>query len=110
MIARGKHRLSLSKEVKVSESIRIVYSRWCQINRPLYVSVKQDSLITLRVSRFPNLFINLDWFIFVCKETDIYICWYLCLLDIFNQENLYIQPLVYVVIGDQKTRSEEIYP
>ena len=43
----------------------------CQINRPPYVSVKQDNLITLEVSRFPDLFGNLNWFIFVCKEVDI---------------------------------------
>ena len=54
----GKNRLSLSKEVKVTESIRIAISR-CQTNRPLHVSVKEDSLITLRGSRFPNLFSNL---------------------------------------------------
>ena len=36
---------SLSKEVSVPERIGAVYSQ-CQINRPLYVSVKQDNLIT----------------------------------------------------------------
>ena len=63
------------------------------MNRPLHASVKQDSLIILRVIRFPNLFSNLNWLIFVCKETDIcdiHICRYLYLLDIFNQENLYM--------------------
>ena len=43
MLMRGKTN-SLSKEVSVPESIRAVYSR-CQINKPLYVSVKHDNLI-----------------------------------------------------------------
>ena len=77
----------------VPESIRAVYSR-CQINRPLYFSMKQDNLITLDVGRFPNLFDNLSWFIFArlifLILTFIYICWYLYLLDTYNQENLYI--------------------
>ena len=42
---RGGETDSLSKEVTVPESIRAAYS-WCQINRPLYVSVKQNNLIT----------------------------------------------------------------
>ena len=44
MLMRGKTD-SLFKEVSVPESIKAVYSR-CQINKPLYVSVKQDNLIT----------------------------------------------------------------
>ena len=40
ILMRGKTD-SLSKEVLVPESIRAVYSR-CQINKLLYVSVKQD--------------------------------------------------------------------
>ena len=43
MLMRGKSN-NLSKEVSVPESIRAVYSR-CQINKPLYVSVKHDNLI-----------------------------------------------------------------
>ena len=39
-----------------------------------------------------------------------YICSYLYLLDIFNQENLYILTLVFVVISDWKTLSEESDP
>ena len=34
--------------------------------------------------------------------TFIYICWYLYLLDICNQENLYILTLVYVVVSIAK--------
>ena len=43
MLMRGNTD-SLSKEVSVHESITAVYSR-CQINKPLYVSVKHDNLI-----------------------------------------------------------------
>ena len=82
---RGKTQLRLSKEVKVPESAKIVYSQ-CQINRSLYISVKQDNLITLRVRRFPNLFSNLNWFIFVCKETDI------CDIDIYLYLLIFIPP------------------
>ena len=96
---------SLSKEVSVPESIRVVYSR-CQIDRPLYVSMKQDNLITqlgfliLVTSNNLSLFARRKIIVtLIC----IYICWYLYLLDILNQENLYILTLVYVVVKDQKT-------
>ena len=54
--------------------------------------------------------------IYLCKEADIfdidiyidiYICWYLYLLDICNQDSLYNLTLVYVVISDRNTFSEE---
>ena len=44
MVMRGKTD-SLFKKVLVPESIRAVYSRW-KINKPPYVSLKHDNLIT----------------------------------------------------------------
>ena len=38
----------------------------------------------------------------------IFICWHLYLLDISNQENLYILLLLYVVIGDQKPSAKKV--
>ena len=43
-----------------------------RIKRPLYVSLKQDNLIALLVRRFPDLFGNLNWFIFARRL----ILWY----------------------------------
>ena len=68
--------------------------------------------ITLRRSRFPDLFSTSTDLSLSARRTfvtfiSIYICWHLYLHDIFKQENLYILPLLYVVIGDQKTVSEK---
>ena len=86
------------------EGIRTAYL-WCQINKPLYILVKQYNFITLvgsLISRFPNLFGNSTDLSFFARRLIfvilifIYICWYLYLLDYFNQENLHILTLVYV--------------
>ena len=85
MLMRGKAN-SLSKEVSVPESIRAVYL--CQINRLLYlyVSVKQDNLIIYEVFRFPNLFGNFNWFIFVWNKVDS------CDIDMYLYLLIFIPP------------------
>ena len=84
--------------------IRTAYL-WCQINKPLYILVKQYNFITLvgsLISRFPNLFGNSTDLSFFARRLIfvtlifIYICWYWYVLDYFNQENLHILTLVYV--------------
>ena len=76
---RGKNRLSLSKEAEVPK-----YKDY--LKRPLYVLVKQDNFITLRVNRLPNLLRNLNLVIFVCKEVDI------CDIDIYFYLLIFIPP------------------
>ena len=57
MLMREKTNLVYPKRLKNTKGLRAVFPR-CQIKRPLYVSVKQEKLITLPVSWFPNLFVN----------------------------------------------------
>ena len=64
MLMRGKANLVYPKSLKTTKGLStceffIVFSQF-QIIRPLYVLVKQDNLIMLGVSRFPNLFVNLN--------------------------------------------------
>ena len=86
------------------EGIRTAFL-WCQINKPLYILVKQYNFITLvgsLIKRLPDLFGNSTDLSFFARRLlfviliFIYICWYLYLLDYFNQENLHILTLVYV--------------
>ena len=83
--------LVYSKRLKSTKALSTWEYKSC------YISVKQDNLLALRVSRFPDLFDNLNRSIFArmlifMMLIFIYICWYLYLADICNQgSNLYFR-------------------